>query len=853
MGFNAKTLRSNSIKRLSLDFKKALFDPTKDENAIVDDDLILKFLFYVASTPKNTAIITTETSMTYHELYTDVLYWKRLLSQHLDRRVIICLDRTPRLLSILLALNWLGITYIPVDQSIPIERLRYIIQDSQSDYFLHDMQETSDYASLPCKSITLPYLELASHSTKDLSQPYTVNPNSTAYIIYTSGSTGKPKGVAISRLALNNFLSSMSSNFLNEKEAILLAITTIAFDISVLELYLPLWKNKTLFMANQNQYKDPMSIVNILNEYPITLLQTTPSVWSTLLDMEWKIKPRLVALCGGEPLKQSLATQLLKDVSELWNMFGPTEATVWCSCKKILPQEPITIGSPIRNMEMRVLDKSLQQLAPYVKGELYIGGIGLADGYVNNEELTNEKFIACDDVINGRLYRSGDIACTTFSGEFMIFGRADNQIKLHGFRIELEEIEAQIQILPNIRECAVIVYKEQLVAYICLVDYKLFSEKDLILHLAKHLPEYMVPKQVICLDFLPISSSGKVDRKSLPLPNIVTPVKIKEQNELTYTELTLTSIWAFELRIPTIGLYDDFFKLGGHSLTAARIMFKISKQLQKQINVNELYQAPTIKELSVVVDRAPIVTKLQELKSKPINSKLGWLPLNDFQCMLWIAQIFEPKLKKFNIVARKRLQGPLNKKALDLALQFVFQQHEILSYTFNRFYPAQKTCKKSSIQWIEKSLVDYDKKYIESYLFNALNDLFYNQQWRKSRPLLIAKLFYLKDSQVEIQICMPHLVSDDASVAILFEDLSSSYLHYAMHAPLHIKKSHHDYYKYILYTNNIISKNADVDVDFWENYLQDAGLFKFPKKYISKRLTNKPFLSSLHLEIPEIL
>lgn len=829
--------------------KSKRLQPIRGVQSQVQDDLIGKFLAHVNSSPESLAIMTTDTSLTYQELYLEVIRWKALFSQPFYGRIVICLERTPRLLSVLLALQWLEITYIPIDPSLPIERLRTIIEDSKAQALLYDAENHPDYSTLPCLQLDLSNIERPPAKSDTVSY-HPPKQNSIAYIIYTSGSTGKPKGVVISRRALNNFLMSMSHHFLNKEHELLLAITTIAFDIAALELFLPIWQKKIVFLANQEQYNDPFSLKNLLNDLPITLLQATPSMWKMLDAVDWAGKSELVALCGGEQLTQTLAQHLLTEVAELWNMYGPTEATIWCSLKQIRSNEPITIGHPIDNTEMCVMDSSHQILPPYVKGELYVGGLCLAEGYVNNDILTQARFIPHQDALYGRLYSVGDIACVTANGEFIIFGRTDNQIKLHGYRIELEDIEAQIQNLPSIRECAVTVHHEQLVAYLCLFDRANFSEAELMDHLASNLPEYMLPKRIILLDKLPLSTNGKIDRKALPPPTLSVTSEITEVTELTPTQLSLIRIWAEALGLSTIGIHDNFFELGGHSLLAARIALKISQQIGKEITLKDFYHFPTVEQFAHVVELAQ--DSRHQLDEAEKNNS-SWLPLNDFQLMLWVSRIFEPQLKRFNVVARKRIQGPLNKIALDLALQLVFQKHEILSYSIRRLYPAQKRQPDWSLQWIETSLLDCDDDNCESYLSESIDALFYHQSWRIHAPMIIAKLFYLKQEQVELQISMSHLIADDNSLQIFFHDLSNAYLFYAHHTTLNAKESFHPFKSYVLNQNELFAKYADTDATFWAQYLQDTGLFYFPEEYIIRDAKKLQLPNTTYLEIPEFL
>lgn len=835
--------------------------PIRGAEMPVEDDLIAIFLKHVESSPDHMAIMTSDTSLTYQQLYVDVLCWKALFSQQLHDRVVVCLERTPRVFSVLLALQWLEIAYIPVDPSLPIERVRRIIEDSQAQAILYDTPHYSnDYSTLPCLQLNLASIERPEFHIEEATYTYAPNQDRLAYIIYTSGSTGIPKGVAISRRALNNYLSAMSHHFLNEDHAFLLAITTLAFDMAELELYLPLWQQKTIYFANQDEHKDPILISQLLKIHPITHLQATPAMWKMLDDVGLDTHSTLVAFTGGEPLTPSLAEGLLVKVAELWNMYGPTEATISCSIKQIKPNEPITIGRPIQNMEMRVLDSSHHILPPNVKGELFIGGIGLAEGYVNDEALTQSRFIPCPDAIGGRLYRVGDVACSTPEGEFIMFGRTDNQIKLHGYRIELEDIESNIQTISGIRECAVIVFEEQLIAYLCMTDATLFSETMFINQLSVELPDYMLPSRVITLDKLPLTSNGKVDRKALPRPKKSLTMKENDPSELTLTQSTLLTIWCTELNLPFISVNDNFFELGGHSLIAARIMAKTLQQIGKKIEPKAFYQAPTIAELATLIDQTPSIEQLDSKKKKDVRMSSHKLPLNDFQFMLWLSMLFEePQLKNISVVDRRRIEGPLNKNALDSALQCVCESQDIFSYTINRFYPSQKHQKRPSVQWIETSLLNCDERATESFLNASLDELYYNTPWLTSPAMLIAKLFYLKNGQIELQIGMSHLIADHASLEIFFQALSEAYLIGTSAKPLDAAQSeprpsvYHPIMSYAAHENDLLSHYGETDSLFWKQYLADTGFFYFPEKHIIRNFETKYPSSSSYIEIDEAI
>ena len=833
--------------------RKRLMNHTKsskpEKRYSVQDDLLAKFLEHVAISPDKIAVMTTNCSLTYQELYIEVLHWKATLRRHIQDRTLVCLERTPRLLAVLLALQWLKITYIPVDPTTPLERIRTILDDSNTSSLLYDASDHPDYDSVVETGLNLSMMTERA-SLLESSEPYQPK-HYVSYIIYTSGSTGKPKGVAISSEALQNFLSSMSLYFLQEDQALALAITTIAFDIAALELYLPIWNKKTLFLANQYQYKDPFQLVALLKKHPITLLQTTPSLWTMLLSIGWEGKKSLVALSGGEALNPSLAQQLLPKVSALWNMYGPTEATIWCSLKHIKPNEPITIGRPIAHMDMYVLDEDHRVLPPYVKGSLFISGVGLAEGYVNNEALTHEKFIRDKRVATGRIYQVGDLACSTEKGEFIVFGRTDNQIKLHGNRIELEEIEAHVLAYPGVLECAVSVYQEQLIAYLCLSDATTFSQDPLSRFLRLHLPEYMLPQRFIILHQMPLSLSGKLDRKALPVPEIATLTHLSSQQPLTETQAVLMRIWTEELRVPYIAIDDNFFELGGHSLVATRIIAKTFQLIGKKLSLHDFYTVATIEQCAILLEKMQRNSEDND-GNEPIKSwSSSYLPLNDFQLMLWMSRIFEPSLRRFNVVGRKRVQGPINKKAMDLALDLLLQKHEILSYAISRFYPIQKPHPKKPIVWEETSLIDWDKTTYEAHLSSACEYLFYQQTWRKDKPFIVAKLFWLPDDQIEIHICMPHLIADDSAVALLFKELSNAYLYVAQKEALSFQVLSQSYKQYVLQQNDSMLQHAAEDAAFWKHYLKDSRLFYFPDEEVLRKKKNQRLSVSTQIEIPE--
>lgn len=819
---------------------QAFLEATHQASLSLDtEDLVSRFLMHVSSSPDAIAVVTSQQTWTYQALYEEVLKWKVLLSQHVETRTVVFLNRTPRLISILLALQWLRVAYIPVDPQTPVQRLVSVTKDSQAQTLLHDDAQllAQDFA---CVVLNVDHLAVG-----DFKPPKTLRvrpaPDELAYIIYTSGSTGVPKGVAITYRALNHFLACMSRFFLREEKAMLLAVTTIAFDIAQLELWLPLWQKRALFLTSQAEHRDPLLLKHILARYPITLLQSTPSLWTMLLAVGWGGQSGLVALSGGEALSQNLASELLDRVDSLWNMYGPTEATVWCAMKRILhSQTPITVGKPIEGMSFLVLDEERRQLPPGVKGELYIAGVGLAQGYVNREDLNHERFIFWEGL---RLYRVGDIAMETADGEFIILGRTDHQVKLRGYRIELEEIEACIKQSPMIAHAAVAVVEEQLVGYCALAPEMTYSESELGDWLKQILPHYMIPARWIVLEALPLSLSGKVDRQALPKPSLERSSVLVSATDL---ESCLCAIWEKALHCPVSPL-DNFFGLGGHSLIAARIVSEVGEKLGKLLTLDALYHAPTVRAFAALIECAPRCEPTHKISDTPT----GWFALTDYQAMFWLSQRFEPGLNVFNVAARRRFQQTLNHRLLDEALAFVTQKHSVLSYRLNRFYPAQRLVKGAPIQWEAKWLSLSDR--VDALLAASFDDLFYRHRWAAGQPMACAKLFYLPTGQTELQFCASHLIADEHALEIFFEDLCLAYEHYERHGCAPRQESMVSFDDYVLKANQRLQIKQEEKIDFWKNYLADTGYFPMSSSHVVPKMTGAVRDYVTEIDFPEAL
>ena len=428
-------------------------------------------------------------------------------------------------------------------------------------------------------------------------------------MIYTSGSTGDPKGVQISHGALVNFLATMAERPGFSSDDVLLAVTTLSFDIAGLELYLPLAQGGRVVIAPQEVTGDPVRLAAMLDDFDVTVMQATPTTWRMLLDSGWPGRVGLKALCGGEALPLVLANLLVEAGLELWNMYGPTETTIWSTVTPIATTgEPLTIGRPIGNTTLYILDEEMQPVPVGVPAELHIGGAGLARGYRGRPDLTGERFVPhpFDATPGERIYKTGDLVRYREDGEVAFLGRLDHQVKLRGFRIELGEIETVLARHPSVHGAVAVAREDapgdtRLVAYV-LADKEPSLSGELRRFVGESVPPYMVPSIIVALDAFPLTPNGKIDRYALPAPAYSRGEDQAYVAPRTPLEERLVRIWESELDIRPIGVTDDFFDLGATSLVAARLFARIEKELAKDLPLAPVFQAPTVERLAQLLE-----------------------------------------------------------------------------------------------------------------------------------------------------------------------------------------------------------------------------------------------------------
>jgi polyketide synthase PksJ len=562
----------------------------------------------VARTPDAIAVDAADGRLSYREL--------NLRSNRLARRlrglgvgpgrlVGVCVDRSAALLVSVLGVMKAGGAYVPLDAEFPRERLAFMVEDAGLDVVVTRgalAQEVLPKTDALLLDLDIERAALDKLDGTDLDGGASLD--DLAYVIYTSGSTGRPKGVCIEHRSLTNFLCSMRERPGLNAADILVAVTTLAFDISGLELYLPLVVGARVVIASWDTTVDPEALGRLLEESGATVMQATPSTWQMLVSSQWTGRPGLKALCGGEALPLPLARALKARCASLWNLYGPTETTIWSTVEEVGDESidtNVSIGRPIANTQVYVLDGSSELVPAGIVGELYIGGAGVARGYWRRSELTAERFVAdrfCG-AAGARMYRTGDLARYRSDGRLEYLGRADDQVKLRGHRIELGEIEAVLAAHAGVAQA--VVASRNTGGEVRLVAYVVGEARDaraLDGYARERLPSYMVPSAWVFLDALPLTPNGKVNRRSLPDPDGVGVAAAEYVAPRSRTERTIAEIWRAVLGVERVGVHDGFFELGGHSLQLTAVRARLETALGRSVPMTDLFRYPTVDALA---------------------------------------------------------------------------------------------------------------------------------------------------------------------------------------------------------------------------------------------------------------
>lgn len=559
--------------------------------------------------PDAVAVVFEERSLTYGELNARanrLAHELRAAGVTPDSLVGICVERSLEMVVAVLAVLKSGAAYLPLDPAFPKDRLAIILEDARAGVLVTQEKLLGNLAVTGEHVILLDRIDLSARGEEN---PVPVSgPRNLAYVIFTSGSTGRPKGVQIEHASVVNFLESMAREPGLSARDTLVAVTTLSFDIAGLELFLPLTCGARVVVASSAMALDGRNLARLLDRVEATMLQATPITWRLLLESGWSGRPGMKILCGGEPMAPELAEKLLPRCESLWNVYGPTETTIWSTVHRVTaPEVPIPIGKPLANTTVYVLDHALQPVPVGVTGELYIGGDGVARGYHCRPELTAERFVAnpFDPSRRTRLYKTGDLSRWRPDGVLECLGRSDFQVKIRGYRIELGEIEAVLARHPQVKQAVANVQggvgeEKTLVAYLSSQDGAPLEAAGLRDFAARHLPDYMVPALYATVPRFPMTPNGKVDRKALPKiePAVAAEAVSASSEPLSETEAKVARVWEQVLGVGNIRRDSNFFDLGGHSLLIIRIQNKLEECFGKELPVVEVFRNPTVRALA---------------------------------------------------------------------------------------------------------------------------------------------------------------------------------------------------------------------------------------------------------------
>ena len=562
-----------------------------------------------ARTPERAAVACGGETLAYAELDARA----NRLARHLaalgvarGEMVALSMERSANLLVAMLAVWKAGAAYVPVDPAWPAERRAGMLADCGAAILLADRVSVDGLPRTDARVVNVDTLDLSAGDATALSVD--VDADDLAYVIYTSGSTGRPKGVMVPHRGVANFLATMALEPGLAADDVLCAVTSLSFDIAVLELLLPLTVGAKTVVATREEALDAGRLSRLLDVSGATAMQATPATWRMLVQAGWAGKVDLVILCGGEALPPELARDLLPRGRALWNLYGPTETTIWSAVDRVRSADAITLGHPIANTQLYVLDPSLRPCALGVPGELCIGGAGVVRGYLHRAALTADRFVpdpfSAD--AGARLYRTGDLVRRKADGALEFLGRTDFQVKVRGFRIELGEIEAALADHPAVREAVAVVREDtpgdaRIVAYV-VPDGAAPAPEELRRALSKRLPDYMLPSAWMVLDALPLTPNGKTDRRALPAPEAPKRDAARFVPPRTPAEERIAGFWREALGVEQVGVDDNFFEIGGHSLLLAKVHARVSAAFEREVTMLDLFRHTTIRAVAAFLE-----------------------------------------------------------------------------------------------------------------------------------------------------------------------------------------------------------------------------------------------------------
>ncbi len=764
-------IKVNEIDIVSEEERKELIYDFNNTTLVYNKDKTIHELFenQVINSSNKIAIICDDSMLTYEELNNKANQLARKLRDNgvkPDSIVGIMTDRSVDMIIGILGILKAGGAYLPIDSNQPKERIKHIIEDSGAKILITQVH-LKDKVIFTGTVFYFNSKNFYIGATTNLTQ--LSDSSNLAYVIYTSGSTGNPKGVMIEHRPVINFIMGIVEQVEFSQDKVILALTTMSFDIFVLETIVPIVCGMKVIIATEDQHNNPDELGDLINRENVEILQVTPSRLQLLISGSSKLEylnNLKEVLVGGETFPDNLMKELKKlTKARIFNLYGPTETTIWSTIKELTVSDSVNIGKPIANTQIYVINKNNKLQPVGIPGELCISGDGLARGYMKRAELTNTKFIPSIFSNNNKMYKTGDSARWLENGELECLGRVDYQVKIRGFRIELGEIESKLIEIKDIKEVVVLAKGEEINKYLCAyyVSEMEYNTSEIKEELKEYLPDYMVPSHYIHLESMPLNTNGKIDRKVLLDIKDEVNTEIKYEAPRNGTEKKLITIFEEILGVDNIGINDNFFEMGGHSLKATILMSKIHKELNKEIPLKELFRFPTIKDLSKLIEPMEEnlyleIERLEENECYEVSSA---------QKRMYILQQIEKSSTAYNMPIVFELKGQVDKDKIEATFQQLFIRHDSLRTYFETVHGEimQKVQEVNKFKLIHKKKDTHIDEIIQNFI----------------KPFDLSKASLFRVEIVEnigrtyLLIDMHHIISDGTSLNILMNEFSQIY------------------------------------------------------------------------------
>ncbi len=806
--------------------------------------LVEMFFQQVEKSPRQIALCCREDELSYEMLALKVNKLARILREKGVRPetiVGVLVKRSLEMMIAILAIVRAGGVYLPLDPDYPEARINYMLKDSKARLLL-------TIPGLIKENVGVEILNLLDESLFSnsvlVNEPGEISkPEDLAYLIYTSGSTGEPKGVMIEHRSVVNLIYGLSEVIDFSVGKTLLSLTTISFDIFGVESFVALTRGLKVVIATEAEQRLPEFFDQVMCKHRVQMIQSTPSKLQILTcdnNHLQGVKNLQEIIIGGEELPERLLKRLQGlTKAKIYNVYGPTEATIWSTCKEIKPIKEnnllITIGSPLANTRIYILDQNLKLVPEGIEGEVYIAGAGVARGYYQQEQLTAERFPTIS-LQNGRIeraYRTGDLGCWLNNGEIRFLGRSDQQLKIRGQRIEPGEIEERLRQIHQIKEAVVIGHKDiddslELIAYL-VVDGEI-SQEWLRKKLAQDLPAYMIPTKFSVIPELPFTPNGKIDRNRLTEMAVAVGRKGKRIHPTNSVEMKLSEIWMATLKISEVGIEDNFFEIGGHSLKAIQVVDKIKKVFAKNVGLQDLFIYPTIAELAEFLQETGEIVDYDAIARQPWAEDYE---LSYTQKRFWLLWQMNSESSAYNLTGQYSFAGDLNLEYFNTACDFLVQRHEILRTIFitRSGEPRQKII----TDWqLRPEFINWDESAVQKESLDSLITAETSKPFDLSKePAIRILIFQLSEKKYHLVFTFHHIIADGWSIDIFYQELTALYQRFASRIEVTLPSLPIQYKDFAVWQNQQLASGVlNKSKDFWHHSLTgELNLIKLPYDY----------------------